>query len=194
MNLRTRAQRLPLTGATNPYLKVVLLALAAAALLLAAAGCGGDDPEIFAKRGRSLEIHSTPPEIVDRVAYTGADGRHRVIRPIASNRRIAVAEVTIVNRTTTVVPLLVDEAAAEIGDRRSRRVEAVDPVGTAEFVDSAGDDSNLYTPFLWGKIELARQTQVSGWMVFDVPQGMTLGTLWWNEVDDILLDYIDYHR
>ena len=31
-------------------------------------------------------------------------------------------------------------------------------------------------------------------MVFDVPQGMTLGTLWWNEVDDILLDYIDYQR
>ena len=194
MNLRMRAQRLPLTGATNPYLKVALLALATAALLLTAAGCGGDESNLVAKRGRSLEIHSTLPEVVDRVAYTGADGRHRVIRPIASNRRIAVAQVTIVNRTTTVVPLLVDEAAAEIGDRRSRRVEAVDPVGSAEFVDSAGDDSNLYTPFLWGEIELARQTQVTGWMVFDVPQGMTLGTLWWNEVDDILLDYIDYRR
>ena len=194
MNLRMRAQRLPLAGATNPYLKVALLALAAATLLLTVAGCGGGDPEIFAKRGRSLEIHSTPPEIVDKVAYTGADGRHRVIRPIASNRRIAVAKVTVVNRTTTVVPLLVDEAAAEIGDRRSRRVEAVDPVETADVLDSASDDSNLYVPFLWGDIELARQTQVSGWMVFDVPQGMTLGTLWWNEVDDILLDYIDYHR
>ena len=151
MNLRTRAQRLPLAGATNTYLGVALVALAAAALLLTAAGCGGDESNLVAKRGRSLEIHSTLPEIVDRVAYTGADGRHRVIRPIASNRRIAVAKVTIVNRTTTVVPLLVDEAAAEIGDRRSRRVEAVDPVGTAEFMDSAGDDSNLYTPFLLGR-------------------------------------------
>jgi hypothetical protein len=175
-------------------LKVALLALVASALLLAAAGCGGDDSGLVAKRGRSLEIHSTIPEIVEKVAYTGADGRHRVIRPVASNRRIAVAQVTIVNRTTTVVPLLVDEAAAEIGDRRSRRVEAVDPVVAAEVVDTASDDSNEYVPFLWGKIELARDTQVSGWMVFDVPQGMTLGTLWWNEVDDILVDYIDYRR
>lgn len=194
MNLRMRAQQLPLAGMPNTFTRLILIALAGAALLLVGAGCGGGESDLVAKRGRSLEIHSTLPEVVDRVAYTGADGRHRVIRPIASNRRIAVAQVTIVNRTTTVVPLLVDEAAAEIGDRRSRRVEAVDPVGSAEFVDSAGDDSNLYTPFLWGEIELARQTQVTGWMVFDVPQGMTLGTLWWNEVDDILLDYIDYRR
>ena len=194
MNLRMHARLIPLAGAPGSYLKVVLLALVASALLLAAAGCGGDDSGLVAKRGRSLEIHSTIPEIVEKVAYTGADGRHRVIRPVASNRRIAVAQVTIVNRTTTVVPLLVDEAAAEIGDRRSRRVEAVDPVDAAEVVDTASDDSNEYVPFLWGKIELARDTQVSGWMVFDVPQGMTLGTLWWNEVDDILVDYIDYRR
>ena len=194
MNLRMHARHLSLAGAPGSFLKVALLALAASALLLAAAGCGGDDSGLVVRRGRSLEIHSTMPEIVEKVAYTGQDGRHRVIRPVASNRRIAVAQVTVVNRTTTVVPLLVDEAAAEIGDRRSRRVEAIDPVVAAEVVDAASTDSNVYVPFLWGKIELARDTQVSGWMVFDVPQGMTLGTLWWNEVDDILVDYIDYRR
>ena len=194
MNLRMHARLPSLAGAPGSFLKVALLALAAFALLLAAAGCGGGDSDLVCRRGRSLEICSTIPEIVEKVAYTGQDGRHRVIRPVASNRRIAVAQVTVVNRTTTVVPLLADEAAAEIGDRRSRRVEAIDPVGAAEVVDAASTDSNVYVPFLWGKIELARDTQVSGWMVFDVPQGMTLGTLWWNEVDDILVDYIDYRR
>ena len=193
MNLRMRPQKLPSVKTPKTLARLALMALAVAALLFVATGCG-EESDLVAKRGRSLEIHSTLPEVVERVAYTGADGRHRVIRPIASNRRIAVAKVTIVNRTTTVVPLLVDETAAEIGDRRSRRVEAVDPVDSAEFLDSASDDSNLYVPFLWGEIELARETQVTGWMVFDVPQGMTLGTLWWNEVDDILLDYIDYRR
>ena len=171
---------------------IVVLALSAT-MLLAASGCG-EDSNVMVRRGRSLEIHATIPEVVDKVAYVGGDGRHRVIRPIASNRRIAVSEVTIVNRTTTVVPLLVDETAAEIGDRRTRRVEAIDPVETAELLDGADPDANQYVPFLWGEVELPRERQVTGWMVFDVPQGLTLGTLWWNEVDDILLDFIDYRR
>ena len=172
----------------------VVLTLAAV-MLLAASGCGGEDSNLVVRRGRSLEIHATIPEVVDKVAYVGGvDGRHRVIRPVASNRRIAVTEVTIVNRTTTVVPLLVDGTAAELGDRRSRRVEAIDPVEQAELLDDADPDANKYTPFLWGEIELPRDRQVKGWMVFDVPQGLTLGTLWWNEVDDVLLDFIDYRR
>ena len=194
MNLRMHARLIPLAGAPGSYLKVALLALVASALLLAAAGCGGDDSGLVCRKGRSLEICSTIPEVVEKVVYVGADGRYRVIRPFASNRRIAVAKVTVVNRTTTVVPLLADESAAEIGDRRSRRVEAVDPNKHFEVLDSASSDSKVYEVFLWGKIELARNLQVSGWMVFDVPQGMTLGTLWWNEVDDILVDYIDYRR
>ena len=27
------------------------------------------------------------------------------------------------------------------------------------------------------------------WMVFDVPKGLTLGTFWWQEVDDIMTDF-----
>jgi hypothetical protein len=46
-----------------------------------------------------------------------------------------------------------------------------------------------YSPFLWGDVELRRPSQVREWMVFDVPKGLTLGTFWWQEVDDIMTDF-----
>ncbi len=165
-------------------------ALAAALALLVS--CSGDDSGLIVKRGRSLEIHATQPEVVDKVAFLDFDGGHRVIRPVASNRRLAVVKVTIVNRTSTVIPLLIDPSAAELGDRRTRRVEAADLFELGEVLDAADPEENTYVPFLWGDVELARNTQVSGWMVFDVPRGLTLGTIWWNEVDDIVADFISY--
>ena len=52
----------------------------------------------------------------------------------------------------------------------------------------------LYSPFIWGEIELGRNTQVEGWLVFDVPKGLILGSLWWEEIDSMVVDYIDYYR
>ena len=43
----------------------------------------------------------------------------------------------------------------------------------------------MFKPFLWGNINLDKNFQVQGWMVFDVPKGLILGTIWWEEVDSI---------
>ena len=50
------------------------------------------------------------------------------------------------------------------------------------------------SPILWGDVELARQTQVEGYMVFDVPKGVILGTLFWDEIEYIPIDFIDYWK
>ena len=117
-----------------------------------------------------------------------------MLRPTASNKRLAVVNVTIVNRTTTVIPLLVDAEAARLGDRRSQRINALNPFEGGALVDSADPDETVYVPMLWGQIELERNTQVTGWMLFEVPKGLTLGTIWWDEVDPIVSDFIDYRR
>ena len=31
-------------------------------------------------------------------------------------------------------------------------------------------------------------------LVFDVPKGLILGSLWWEEIDSMVVDYIDYYR
>lgn len=153
---------------------------------------GDDDVPAVIRAGRSLELHATRPVTVDKVAFVDREGQHRVIRPAASNRQLALVNVTIVNRSSLVTPLLVDTEAARLGDRRGERIEALDPIEDASVVDSADPEEGKYVPFLWGDVTLDKNTQVQGWMVFDVPKGLILGTIWWDEVDSIVADYIEY--
>ena len=163
-------------------------------ILMLATACGSSEPELVAVRGRSLELHTTHPEIVEKVAFTDSSGQNRVIRPRATNRQLVVANVTIVNRTSLITPLLIDEEAAQIGDRRGRRFDALNAFEVSRVAETADPDVNIYTPFLWGDVSLDNQTQVEGWMVFDVPKGTILGSLWWEEVDTMVADFIDYQR
>ena len=172
----------------------LLVAISMLAMLGILAACGGNDFTGVSRVGRSLEIYAPKPVLVEKVAFLDGEGRHRLLRPIASNRQLAVVNVTIVNRTSTIIPLLVDPSAAELGDRRTRRVEAVDIFEVAAIIDEADPEEGNFVPFLWGQVELERNTQVGGWMVFDVPKGLNLQTLWWNEVDDIVADYYSYYQ
>ena len=176
-------------GCLSPLTLIVLIA---APLVLLA--CGSDDPEKVRARGRSLEVHTSHPVIVEKVAFRDNNGQHRVIRPRASNRQLVLLDITIVNRTSLITPLLIDEESAQIGDRRGERIDAVDPFEASRVIDTADSEEDLYSPFLWGEIELDREFQVQGWMVFDVPKGLILGSLWWEEVDTIITDFIEYRR
>ena len=152
------------------------------------------DPDIIAVRGRSIEIHAERPVVLEKVSYSTGTGEHRVLRPRASNRQLAAVLVTVVNRTSTVMPLLVDPEAARLGDRRGERIGALDPFDRYGTVDVPDDDEDRYSPLLWGDIQLDRNFQVQGWLIFDVPKGLTLGTLWWDEVDEVVADFIEYRR
>ena len=163
------------------------------AAALAVAACSGGEPDKIGVRGRSIEIHAERPVITEKVAYA-AGGEHRVIRPSASNRQLAAVHVTVVNRTSTVMPMLIDPEAARLGDRRGERIPALDPFERYGTADSASEDEGEFVPLLWGDIELDRDFQVSGWMLFDVPKGLTLGTLWWDEIDEVIGDYVEYTR
>ena len=179
----------------------VFATLALLVLPLLFAGCGSDDPDFAFARGRSIEIHAQRPVILEKVSFSSTSTKgevstlqHRVIRPKASNRELAAVLVTVVNRTSTVMPLLIDPEAARLGDRRGQRINALDPFERSVLIEEADEEEDEYSPLLWGEIQLDRNFQVEGWVLFDVPKGLTLGTLWWDEVDDVLADFIDYNR
>ena len=175
----------------SPLTLALTLALLAAALAFVA--CSGGASDGVSVRGRSIEIHAERPVITEKVAYAFG-GEHRVIRPSASNRQLAAVHVTVVNRTSTVMPMLLDPESARLGDRRGERIPALNPFeryGSAEF---ASEDEGKFVPLLWGEIDLDRDYQVSGWMLFDVPKGLTLGTFWWDEIDEVIGDYVEYTR
>ena len=92
------------------------------------------------------------------------------------------------------MPLLVDPEAARLGDRRGERIHAMDPFDRFGTADVADADEDKYSPLLWGDIQLDRNFQVQGWVIFDVPKGLTLGTLWWDEVDEVVADFVEYRR
>ena len=175
-----------------PPRQVATFALSMVVVALTAA-CSSE-PDIIAVRGRSIEIHAERPVIVEKVSYSTGAGEHRVLRPRASNRQLAAVLVTVVNRTSTVMPLLVDPEAARLGDRRGERIEALDPFDRYGTIDAADVDEDKYSPLLWGDIQLDRHFQVQGWVIFDVPKGLTLGTLWWDEVDEVVADFVEYRR
>ena len=166
----------------------VLGALALTSLVAIVTGCG-DDPTGTARVGRSLEIHLSEPVVAQKMTYK-AGAEDRVIQAGASNRQLAMVKVTVVNRTSTVVLLVVDGDVAQIGDRRGQRIASLNPLIDYKTLD-APDPSAAegFLPFLWGEIELSIGSQVEGWMVFEVPLGLRLGTFWWDEVDYIILDY-----
>lgn len=173
----------------NPIRALVIILL----LTITASGCGGEPDRKYAL-GRSIEVHVGSPVVKSKMSFADELGNHRILRPQASNRQLAIVEVTIVNRTSTVMPLLVDEEAAQLGDRRGDRINAVDPFLSSKTIAEPDEHENEYIPLLWGEVQLDRGLQVKGWMVFDIPKGLTLGSLWWNEIDDVIVDYVDYFK
>ena len=180
------------------------IAIVMGIMALALVGCSSD-PDVVGVRGRSIEIHAKRPVVAEKITYEAPGDQFYVFRPRASNRQMAAVCVTVVNRTSTVMPLEVNPEAARLGNRRGERIQAFDPLDEPNIVDSAdeasiltdpGDEEDLSrcTQLLWGQIQLDRNFQVSGWMLFDVPKGLTLGTLWWDEVDEVVLDYVEYRR
>ena len=156
-------------------------------LLVIAAGCGGSS-DISVRVGRSLEVWVSSPNVVEEVNFIDGTGSPFQIRARASNRQLAIVEVTIVNRTSIVTPLSIDSDAAQLGDRRGSRVNVLDPFQAGRRIERIAEDDEVYAPFLWSDTELGRNLQISGYMVFDVPKGLSLGTFWWREVDTVTVD------
>lgn len=190
----------PMLGMVGKRWVAALMALTALAIL----GCSSD-PDVVGVRGRSIEIHAKRPVVAEKLSYEAPGDQYYVFRPKASNRQMAAVCVTVVNRTSTVMPLEVNPEAARLGNRRGERISASDPFERSSIVDATdeasiltdtGDNEDLSrcTQLLWGQIQLDRNFQVSGWMLFDVPKGLTLGTFWWDEVDEVVLDYVEYRR
>lgn len=177
-------------------LNIVRVPLLMALMLipLLAVSCGEEDDGSIFVRGRSLEVWLSAPITLDKLAFTDTSGTPRIVRPRASNRQLAVVDVTVVNRTSIITPILVDTEAAKLGNRRGERINAIDPFALGQVLEEADSELDKYSPFLWGETELDRNFQVQGWMVFDVPKGLVLGSFWWEEVDQLVGDYIDYTR
>jgi hypothetical protein len=185
-----------MTIGTKLTMMIALLFMTITVLPTVACGEGGDS-ETQGSAGRTMEVHAGDPVVVDRAFFVDDSGKTNVLVPSASNRQIVVLKTIIVNRTSTVIPLLIDSDAAKIGDRRGKRYGAIDPYENARVISGTLDDglgTKKIPTLLWQITDLPRNHQVEGYLVFDVPKGLVLGTLFWDEVEYIPVDFVDYQR
>jgi hypothetical protein len=171
-------------------------ALIAVALTLSGialtASCGDGGPDQRFVKGRTLEIYYEAPVIVQSLVYN-SDGQDYLIEAEDPSKRIAVVKLIVANRNITHVPLRIDSESADIGNRRkSTKIKALDPYDDAvrERTDASdSDEVDRFTPFLWGSADVDKGFQAVGWMVFEIPVGLKLDSLWWKEADEILVKF-----
>ena len=113
---------LPKTARLTALFTPALLAITALAII----ACSSD-PDVIGVRGRSIEIHVKRPVVSEKITFEAPEEQFYVFRPRASNRQMAAVCVTVVNRTSTVMPLEINPEAARLGNRRGDRIQATDP-------------------------------------------------------------------
>jgi hypothetical protein len=168
--------------------RALVVPLLAAALGLIAAGCGEADEGLWAT-GQILQMRVSDVQHVESVAYQIGD-EHFEIRPQAQGLDLVVAKVLLVNRRSAQVSLFIDADAVDLEGDNALDYPPLDPYVRGQNIDAGGADESLFTPFLWDTVELARDFQIVGWMLFEVPRGLDVSRIRWHSVDtlSVILD------
>lgn len=141
--------------------------------------------------GRILEMNVKNIQEVDHVAYTDG-GRYYVIRTDKPGHSLIVAQVTIRNEIASRVLLKVDQGAAYVEDQMHQHYPPIDPFTHREEINAPLDGQDTHIPLLWRNVELLLDFQLSGWLIFEIPEGAELLALQWSQGDRMRADISSY--
>ena len=153
--------------------------------MLMIAGCG-PSPDIVLARGRILQISATPLQTVLDIGYSEQQKSY-AIRPRAVGKALFLTRVSILNRTAGLASILVDDQAVFVEDSQGNRYRPVNPFEPRDPVTSPLAMDGAFTPFLWGNSEVRENFEVSGWLVFELPQNSHVRVLLWDQVENLRL-------
>lgn len=161
--------------------------MAAAALLVVslASACGEDRLTSITQAGRGLTMNVRDLQAVDGIIYQDEDFKHYSVGPAQPGHQLVVAQVTIWNNRSGRLSLFVNEEAALLQGADGREVDALDPYGRRVELSEAPTALSPHLPFLWGPSDLPQDFNISGWMVFEVPDDLEVTRLEWEQVDSL---------
>jgi hypothetical protein len=179
---------------------VMLMGITAASVLIAVLAISfmtflkpdSGDPLYVA--GRTLWIRAEEPQGQNFIVYKGSDLEGNIynwaMKPVdEENNELVYVEITLINQTSGTVSLVIDESAAKLldGDRKS-----FSPVNTITMAYTAhvGDNFNVpgFIP-MWGSMTLNEGEQVTGMLVFEMPQDGSFTELRWEASDSATIRY-----
>lgn len=193
--------RRPKAGMPWALMALAALSVAAAAVLvpwiLNSANEAGDP---LYKAGRVLWLRASPPEFRDEIQYsaTGPEGNAsnwRIADPGEGNK-FAVVPVTVSNQQSQQVSLNVDEESADIDTESHGPANPINVVERSVRMDGPIDDQYRYPDFIgvWGDVTLRAGEQLTGMMVFEVPEDAVVTEFTWRATDTILIRFPEHLR
>jgi hypothetical protein len=145
--------------------------------------------------GRILILKVTPPEKLKTFSFIDnrpdiGTGKSYSIKPIGSDRILAATKVKVINEKSAKALLSIDKKSTFLQDSAGNHYPPMDPWDSASITEDISIQSK-YVPFLQGEYSLARNQEVEGWIFFEVPIGVEVAILRWQEADDIVVNFAD---
>ena len=159
-----------------------LLVLAVIVALVASVCVGGSDEVGKWYSGRNLHINVAGAERLDEAASTTPEGKYIVLRPQQPGNELAAVFLTVANVRSARTLLHIDRFAAFVVDQEGSRFPLMNPL-EGEEVSTPDPDRDRYSPYLWGDIDLPKDYSLGGWVFFEVPKGIKLSHILWEEAD-----------
>ncbi|MDP6666297.1 MAG: hypothetical protein QF357_02735 [Dehalococcoidia bacterium] len=144
--------------------------------------------------GRTLWIRAERPKAQEFIVYTGSDTSGvlktwAIIPADNVNNNLAFVEVTLINQTSGAVSLVIDEDAASLLDGNRVRYQPMDTISAAKISETnARFNVSGFLP-MWGSIQLNKNEEVTGMLVFEVPKGSSYSEFRWNASDSAIIRY-----
>tara|TARA_B100002052_G_scaffold292534_1_gene314262 strand:- start:9 stop:872 length:864 start_codon:yes stop_codon:yes gene_type:complete len=143
--------------------------------------------------GRSLWVKSDEPVNQEFITYIGNDEngneQYWAISPINQENNLIFVKLSLINYGSGTVKIVIDDNASTLYDDKSIQYKPINPIERT--YASERSDTYLVDGFipLWGSIQLDPQEQVTGMLIFEVPESSIADQLKWDAGDLIMFTY-----
>jgi hypothetical protein len=162
---------------------LVLVVTMLTLLLVAACSDDADGFDGVTLAGRGLTMNISDVQQVDELNYRDTDGLYYSVGPPADGHELVAARVTIWNTRSGRLSLFVDEKSALLESIDREKAFPINPYEQRQLLSSDPADTARFTPFLWGPSDLPQDFNITGWMVFEVPEDIKFEVFEWEQVD-----------
>jgi hypothetical protein len=177
-----------------PLILITVFSLLIAIIVIPWVLLNSDSADPLYKAGKVLWIKSEEPVFQKIVNYEGPDAisgklRNWEITGIDDQNYLGLVKLKIINETANTITLDINEECAELLASNKKTYYPTNSLTKAYDVSKINKKNQMDFVPLWGTVELTTGTMVTGYLVFDLPNGVTFSRLRWIASDTVTINY-----
>lgn len=165
------------------YIQYIVTLVALAAML--AAACGDDKLTSITLGGRGMTMNVSDLTVVDGVVYQDTDLNYYNLGPARDGHHFIAARITIWNIRSGLLSINISEESGILEGMEGEEALPVNPYERRVQLDAPPAALSPHLPFLWGPSDLQQDFNITGWIIFEAPDGMEIRQLKWEQVDTL---------